>query len=121
MHRDGLVALTGDPEADERLADLGPLLAALLADLTLEPARGRAPDPARRAPPVRGGGATSSVSRATVSVIADRARVRHLAGLARALAAIFAEGAARARAGGDVRSNGSAAASAGRIGSGSAA
>ena len=33
-HRDGLVAITGDPEADERLADLGPLLAALLADLT---------------------------------------------------------------------------------------
>ena len=34
VHRDGLVALTGDPEADARLADLGPLLPALLEDLT---------------------------------------------------------------------------------------
>ena len=41
-HRDGLVAVTGDPEADARLADLGPLLAALLADRRRASARSRA-------------------------------------------------------------------------------
>ena len=39
------------------------------------------------------------VSRATVSVIADRGRVRHLQGLARAMATLFAEGVARSRGG----------------------
>jgi DNA-binding CsgD family transcriptional regulator len=97
-HRDGLVALTGDLSADERLADLGPLLAALLADLTprqREVARLILVDDRRRSEVADQLG----VSRATVSVIADRARVRHLARLARSLAAIFAEGAARAREG----------------------
>ncbi len=96
-HRDGLVALTGDPEADERLADLGPLLAALLADLTprqREVARLIVVDELRRSEVADHLG----VSRATVSVIADRARVRHLPGLARTLASIFAEGARRAEA-----------------------
>ena len=91
-HRDGLVALTGDPEADARLADLGPLLPALLADLTprqREVARLILLDDLRRSEAADRLG----VSRATVSVIADRARVRHLAGLARTLASIFAEGA----------------------------
>lgn len=94
-HRDGLVALTGDPEADERLADLGPLLAALLADLTprqREVARLIIVDELRRSEAADHLG----VSRATVSVIADRAMVRHLAGLARTLTAIFAAGARRA-------------------------
>jgi predicted DNA-binding protein (UPF0251 family) len=94
-HRDGLVALTGDPEADARLADLGPLFAALLADLTTrqrEVARLIVVDELRRSEAADHLG----VSRATVSVIADRARVRHLAGLARTLASIFAEGASRA-------------------------
>jgi hypothetical protein len=94
-HRDGLVALTGDAEADARLADLGPLLAALLADLTprqREVARLIVIEELRRSEAADHLG----VSRATVSVIADRARVRHLAGLARALASIFAEGARRA-------------------------
>ena len=94
-HRDGLVAITGDPEADERLADLGPLLASLLADLTprqREVARLIVIDELRRSEAADHLG----VSRATVSVIADRARVRHLAGLARTLASIFAEGARRA-------------------------
>ena len=94
-HRDGLVAITGDPEADERLADLGPLLAALLADLTprqREVARLILIDELRRSEAADHLG----VSRATVSVIADRARVRHLGGLARTLASIFAEGARRA-------------------------
>ena len=39
------------------------------------------------------------MSRATVSVIADRGRVRHLQGLARAMATLFAEGVARSRGG----------------------
>ena len=94
-HRDGLVALTGDPEADERLSDVGPLLAALLADLTprqREVARLILVDELRRSEAADHLG----VSRATVSVIADRAMVRHIAGLARTLAAIFADGARRA-------------------------
>ncbi len=117
-HRDGLVALTGDPEADARLADLGPLLPALLADLT---ARQREVaglillDDLRRSEAAE----RLKVSRATVSVIADRARVRHIEGLSRALAAIFAEGAARAGHG-DSLTSGSAP-SPGRVGSGSAA
>ena len=97
VHRDGLVALTGDPEADARLADLGPLLPALLDDLTprqREVARLILLDDLRRSEAAE----RLKVSRATVSVIADRARVRHLEGLARALTAIFAEGAARPRA-----------------------
>ena len=119
-HRDGLVALTGDPEADARLADLGPLLPALLADLTprqREVARLILLDDLRRSEAAE----RLKVSRATVSVIADRARVRHLEGLSRALTAIFTEGAARARMGHGRPVNGSAAPSAGRIGSGSAA
>jgi DNA-binding CsgD family transcriptional regulator len=93
--RDGLIAITGDPDADERLADLGPLLPALLDDLTprqREVARLILLDDLRRSDAAE----RLHVSRATVSVIADRARIRHLAGLARALGAIFAEGAARA-------------------------
>ena len=96
--RDGLVAITGDPEADALLADLGPLLPALLADLTprqREVARLILLDELRRSEAAE----HLHVSRATVSVIADRARVRHLQGLARALAAIFAEGAAAEVAG----------------------
>ena len=58
-HRDGLVALTGDPEADARLADLGPAAAGAPRGPDVEAAGGRPPDPARRPPPVRGGGATS--------------------------------------------------------------
>jgi hypothetical protein len=119
-HRDGLVALTGDPDADARLADLGPLLPALLGELTprqREVARLILLDDLRRSEAAE----RLKVSRATVSVIADRARVRHLEGLARALTAIFAEGAARARAHDVAPSNGSTRASAGRIGSGSAA
>ena len=63
--REGLFAETGDPAADALLADLGPLL------------------------PERLGG-----SRATVSVIADRGRIRHVGRLASALATIFRDGVA---------------------------
>ena len=94
-HREGLVAISGDPEADGLLADTGPLLAALLADLTprqREVARLIAIDDLRQSQAAEHLG----VSRATVSVIADRARVRHLQGLVRTLASIFAEGVRRA-------------------------
>jgi len=97
-HRDGLVATTGDAAADSRLADLGPLLPALLDDLThrqREVARLLLVDGLRQAEAAE----RLTVSRATVSVIADRARARHLDGLVRALAAIFAEGVARAAEG----------------------
>ena len=87
-HRDGLIALTGDAEADALLAELGPLLPALLADLTArqrEVARLILLDDLRRSEAAD----RLKVSRPTVSVIADRARVRHIGGLARALATIF--------------------------------
>jgi predicted DNA-binding protein (UPF0251 family) len=96
--REGLVAVSGDRVADERLADLGPLLPALLAELTprqREVARLIVVDRLRRSDAAEHLG----VSRATVSVIADRARVRHLEGLTRVLAAIFAEGVARSATG----------------------
>ena len=93
-HREGLVAISGDPVADGLLADTGPLLAALLADLTSrqrEVARLMIIDDLRQSQAAEHLG----VSRATVSVIADRARVRHLQGLGRTLASIFAEGVRR--------------------------
>lgn len=91
--REGLVAVTGDPGADGLLADIGPLLPALLAELTSrqrEVARLVLVDGLRRAD-VAG---RLGVSRATVSVIATRARVRHLGRLAAALATVFRDGAA---------------------------
>ena len=94
-HREGLVAISGDPVADGLLADTGPLLAALLGDLTprqREVARLIVIDDLRQSEAAEHLG----VSRATVSVIADRARVRHVQGLARTLASIFADGARRA-------------------------
>jgi predicted DNA-binding protein (UPF0251 family) len=116
-HRDGLIALTGDSEADVLLGELGPLLPALLADLTArqrEVARLILLDDLRRSEAAD----RLKVSRATVSVIADRARVRHIEGLARALATIFRGGAARATEG---AARPAAGAAAGRIGTGSAA
>jgi hypothetical protein len=94
-HRDGLVAITGDAGTDERLADLGPLLPALLEELTprqREVARLILLDARRRSEAAE----ELHVSRATVSVIADRGRVRHIERLARALAAMFVQGARRA-------------------------
>ncbi len=94
-HRDGLVAVTGDPAADALLGDLGPLLPALLDDLTArqrEVAHLLLIDGLRRADAAERLG----VSRATISVIANRARVRHLGGLANALAGIFRDGCASA-------------------------
>jgi hypothetical protein len=90
-HRDGLAAMTGDPAADELLADLGPLLPALLGGLTVrqrEVGRLIVVDGLRQAEAA----ARLGVSRATVSVIADRGRIRHLLGLAAGLATIFRDG-----------------------------
>jgi hypothetical protein len=94
----GLVAITGDAATDALLADLGPLLPALLDELTprqREIGRLIVVDELRRAEAAE----RLHVSRATVSVVADRGRVRHLQGLARAMATLFADGAARSRGG----------------------
>lgn len=92
--RDHLVVETGDPGVDPLLADLAPLLPRLLAGLTArqrEVARLIVLDGLRRAEVAERLG----ISRATVSVMADRALVRELAGLGRALATLFAAGAGR--------------------------
>ncbi len=94
-HREGLLAVTGDPVADGLLADLGPLLPALLDELTerqREVGRLLLVDGLRRADAAERLG----VSRATVSVIASRGRIRHLGRLATALATIFCDGVTRA-------------------------
>ncbi len=96
-HREGLAAMTGDPAADELLADLGPLLPALLGELTVrqrEVGRLLVVDGLRQAEAA----GRLGVSRATVSVIADRGRIRHLQGLAAGLWTIFRDGAIRADA-----------------------
>jgi len=93
--RQALAARTGDPATDELLADVAPLLPVLLADLTgrqREAARLLLIEGLRRADVA----ARLRVSRATVSVLADRAHVRELGGLARGLARAFATGEARA-------------------------
>lgn len=92
--REGLLAVTGDPAADELLEDLGPLLSALLGELTArqrEVGRLILVDGVRRADAAERLG----VSRATVSVIASRGRIRHLGRLACALAVIFRDGVTR--------------------------
>jgi Sigma-70, region 4 len=98
--REGLVAVTGDAAADTLLAELGPLLPALLGDLTSrqrQVARLVLVEGLRLAEVAERLG----VSRATVSVIAARARIRHLGRLASALATIFGDGTARAGAAAD--------------------
>jgi hypothetical protein len=97
VRRDGLVARTGDPAADALLDQLGPLLPALLDDMTprqREVARLVLLEGLRQADAADRLG----VRRATVSVIADRGRVRYLGPLADAIGAIFRDGAARAAA-----------------------
>ena len=92
--RDDLVAVTGDADADGLLADLTPLLAVLLEDLSdrqRELARLLLIDGLRRAEAADRLG----VSRATVSVLADRGRIREIDRLARTLATIFGRGVAR--------------------------
>jgi RNA polymerase sigma factor (sigma-70 family) len=91
--RDGLSVRVGDPRADELLAGLAPLLADLLTELTerqrmiarlMLVERLRQSDVAERL----------GVSRATISVMAERARVRRIEGLLGALRQIVTEGVA---------------------------
>jgi hypothetical protein len=93
-HRDGLRAVSGDGPTDDLLRDLAPLLEALLDRLTdrqREAGRLMLVDGLRQSDVA----ARLGVSRATVSVMAERAGIRHIERLARALAAIFGEGVAR--------------------------
>src|SRR5262245_59688422 len=93
--RVGLLATTGDPSSDTLLDELGPVLTTLLGELTDRQrvvARLILVEDLRRADAADQLG----VSRATVSVIAARARVRHIAALASALARTFGEGVERA-------------------------
>ena len=96
-NRIGLVAETGDTVTDELLADLAPLLPALLGELTnrqREVGRLFLVDGLLQADIA----SRLGVSRATVSVIADRGRFRHLGRLASALRTIFTDGVERAAA-----------------------
>lgn len=89
--RDGLLARTGDAASDTLLDDLAPLLPALLDDLTPRQREiGRLVLVGRRR---RSEAAEQlGISRATVSVAADRGRLREIERLARALATVFARG-----------------------------
>ena len=93
--REGMATITADPGVDALLADLVPLLPALLSELTV---RQREITRLLLVENLRQSEAAERlrVSRATVSVIADRARVRHLARLSAALASIFHDGVSRA-------------------------
>lgn len=95
--RDGLVVRTGDPDADALLEGVGPVLSTLLDDLTprqREVARLLLLEGLRQADAADRLG----VRRATVSVIADRGRIRYLGPLAATIGSIFRDGAARAAA-----------------------
>ena len=87
----GLVVVTGDPSTDAILADTAPLLAVLLGELTdrqREIARLVLLEGLRQADVA----ARLGVRRPTISVAVERARIREIAGLARALRALLAEG-----------------------------
>jgi DNA-binding CsgD family transcriptional regulator len=91
VQRDRLVVRTGDPHADGLLADLAPLLVEHLDSLTdaqREATRLLVVEGLRQVETAERLG----VARATVSVVARRARARSIARLARALAAIFRVG-----------------------------
>ena len=86
--RIGLVARTGDPTRDALLADLCPLLPALLDDLSVrqrEIARLMLIDGLRQADVAQRLG----LSRPTVSVAHARGRIDRIAGLVRALRSLF--------------------------------
>jgi hypothetical protein len=96
--RDGLAMRSGDERADRLLADLAPLLAELLDDLTSrqrEVTRLALVEHLRQADVAE----RLDVSRASVSVTWGRGRVRSIDRLTRALRTIFADGAAAAGAG----------------------
>lgn len=89
--RDLLLLASGDPWTDRLLDDLAPVLPAVVGELT---ARQRAVARLLVVEGLRQSEAAErlSVSRATVSVAADRANVRSIDRLARALAELFAAG-----------------------------
>jgi hypothetical protein len=89
--RDGLLVQVGERAADELLADLAPLLADLLADLTERQrsiARLMLVEHLRQSEVAE----RLDVSRATISVMAERARIRRIEGLLAALRRIVADG-----------------------------
>ena len=95
--RDGLAVESGDPPTDALLDDIAPLLAELLADLT---ARQRVVTRLLLVEGLRRSEAAVrlDVSRATVSVAADRAHVRSIGRLANALGTLLRNGAAASAA-----------------------
>lgn len=96
--RDGLLMSSGDPGSDELLDDLAPLLAELLRDLTSRQrtvARLILVDGLRRAEAAERLG----VSRATISVVTERAHLRSIERLAARASSLFAAGAAAAAEG----------------------
>lgn len=89
--RDAIVIVSGDPTRDPLLDDLGPVLAALLADLTdrqREIARLILVDGLRQSDVA----ARLRISRPTVSVAVGRARLREISRLASAIRSVFASG-----------------------------
>lgn len=93
--RDGLAVHVGDARSDDLLAELAPLLADLLADLTERQraiARLMLVDGLRQSEVAE----RLEVSRATISVMAERARIRRIDGLLSALRRIVTEGVAAA-------------------------
>ena len=94
--RDQLVVVTGDARTDTLLADVAPLFPILLGDLTprqREIGRLMLVEGLRQADVAERLG----IRRPTVSVAAERARLREVERLHRALAALFAEGVGRPR------------------------
>lgn len=89
--RDGLVVVSGDPEADALLADIAPVLATLLGDLTdRQRAIGRliVVDGLRQSDAA----ARLRISRPTVSVAVGRAHLREISRLADAIRSVFTRG-----------------------------
>jgi len=94
--RDGLLVESGHPPTDALLDDVAPLLAELIGDLTARQrvvARLLLVDGLRQSEAA----VRLDVSRATVSVAADRAHVRSIGRLADALARLLRDGAMAAR------------------------
>jgi RNA polymerase sigma factor (sigma-70 family) len=88
--RDGLAVHTGDARSDDLLVELAPLLADLLADLTERQraiARLMLVDGLRQSEVAE----RLEVSRATISVMAERARIRRIEGLLNVVRRIVAD------------------------------
>ena len=93
--RDGLTVQVGDRRSDDLLSELAPLLADLLADLTERQraiARLMLVDGLRQSEVAE----RLDVSRATISVMAERARIRRIEGLRDVVRRIVADGVAAA-------------------------